>query len=68
MILWKKAQVDELQLTASINLDIKNRDIWKSQSLDCDMEGQPDIESSTRPRVFTLFPASGQSLVCQRAP
>jgi hypothetical protein len=56
MTLWKKGQVDELQLTASLNLDIKQRDIWRSQSLDSDTEAQPDIESSTPPRVFTLFP------------
>jgi hypothetical protein len=65
--LWKKVQADEIQLTASLNLSIKQRDTWRSQSLDSAIEGQLDIEASTRPRIFILFPCiTAVSCVAER--
>ncbi|KAF4627626.1 hypothetical protein G7Y89_g10528 [Cudoniella acicularis] len=58
---WTQAQTDELKLTAFLNLDLSKRSAWRSPQFyplksAGDKMSEADINPSTRPRVFTLFP------------
>ncbi|KUJ12523.1 uncharacterized protein LY89DRAFT_209467 [Mollisia scopiformis] len=58
---WNVAQKDKLKVEAYIALNIADRDTWRSAQFDplpSSEEASTDmvIKSSTRPRVFTLFP------------
>lgn len=57
---WSLAQQDELKIQASILLDLNDRDKWRcvrfDPPADDDSSVKLDIKSSTRPRLFTLFP------------
>jgi len=59
ILLWDAAQNDEfLEISASLDLDPALREKWRSPLFDADSNSADRIvTSSTRPRVYTLFPS-----------
>ena len=56
---WDNGQAGGSKITVSLLLERAHREEWRSQQFDPACEGDetnPDLSSTTRPRIFPLFP------------
>lgn len=56
---WENGQAGGSKITVTLLLDRAHREEWRSQQFDPSCEGNeanPDLTSTTRPRIFPLFP------------